>query len=66
MSDIEISVYMPSHNYGAYLESAIESVLRQTFDSWELLVIDDNSSDNTAEVMSLYKGDAPCVRIVVR
>jgi len=57
MSDIEISVYMPSHNYGAYLESAIESVLRQTIDSWELLVIDDNSSDNTAEVMSLYKGD---------
>ncbi len=57
MNNIEISVYIPCHNYGNFLESAIESVLRQTFDSWELLIIDDNSSDNSQEVMSLYQGD---------
>jgi glycosyltransferase involved in cell wall biosynthesis len=57
MSNIEISVYIPCHNYGNFLESAIESVLRQTFDSWELLIIDDNSSDNSQEIMSLYQGD---------
>lgn len=52
-----ITVYIVSHNYGNYLTDAIESVLRQTSDSWELLIIDDGSTDNTAEVMNLYKGD---------
>lgn len=51
----KVSVYIPSHNYGKYLEAAIESVLRQTMDDWELIIIDDNSRDNTAEVMAQYQ-----------
>ncbi len=58
---IDITVYIASHNYGSYLQTAIESVLRQTVDGWELLVINDNSTDNTEEVMDLYCGD-PRVR----
>ena len=53
----KITVYVPSHNYGTYLEGAVESVLRQTVDNWELLIIDDGSTDDTAEVMALYAGD---------
>lgn len=53
----KITVYISSHNYGRYLQEAIESVLRQTIDGWELLLINDNSTDNTAEVMRLYKSD---------
>ncbi len=53
----KITVYIPSHNYGRFLEQAIESVLLQTMDEWELLVIDDNSSDNTPDVMKYYQGD---------
>lgn len=56
------TVYLPSHNYGKYLEEAVESVLRQSTDSWELLIINDNSSDNTREIMSLYQGD-PRIRL---
>ncbi|MCO6430169.1 MAG: glycosyltransferase [Deltaproteobacteria bacterium] len=52
-----ISVYIASHNYGKFLTQAIESVLRQSFDNWELLIIDDNSVDNTQEVMNRYRGD---------
>ncbi len=56
MSTPKITVYLPSHNYGKFLGEAIESVLRQSVDDWELIIIDDNSTDNTAEVMQLYEG----------
>jgi len=62
MNKPQISVYIASHNYGRYLAEAIESVLRQTADNWELLVVDDNSTDNTQDVMKLYQGD-PRVRL---
>lgn len=51
-----ITVYIPSHNYGRYLGDAIDSVLTQTVEDWELIVIDDGSSDETSEIMALYKG----------
>jgi glycosyltransferase involved in cell wall biosynthesis/CMP-N-acetylneuraminic acid synthetase len=53
----KITVYIPSHNYGKFLSEAIESVLRQSINDWELLVINDNSTDNTAEIMNRYSGD---------
>ncbi len=61
MDGIKTTVYIPSHNYGKFLEKAIESVLRQSSDGWELLLIDDNSTDNTSEIINLYRGD-PRVR----
>jgi glycosyltransferase involved in cell wall biosynthesis len=57
VKNIKTTVYIVSHNYGKYLEAAIESVLRQTIDDWELIIIDDNSSDNTSAIMNFYKGD---------
>jgi glycosyltransferase involved in cell wall biosynthesis len=56
MSDPRITVYLPSHNYGRFLSEAIESVLRQTVDDWELMIIDDGSTDQTPDVMNLYRG----------
>lgn len=50
------SVYVVSHNYGRFLGDAIESVLRQTVDDWELILLDDGSSDETPEVMNCYRG----------
>ena len=58
----QVSVYVVSRDYGTFLREAIESVLRQHHDDWELLLIDDGSSDNTADVMRLYSGD-PRVRV---
>ena len=52
---IKVTVYIPCYNYGNYLSRAIESVLKQTFEDWELLIFDDNSEDNTQEVISKYK-----------
>ncbi len=57
-----VSVVIPSHNRAAMLRRAIESVLAQTFADFELIVVDDASTDNTAEVIQ-ESGD-PRVRVV--
>ena len=59
----KITVYIVSHNYGNFLDQSIESVLRQNFHDWELLLIDDGSTDNTKDIMNLYRHDSR-VRII--
>jgi glycosyltransferase involved in cell wall biosynthesis len=51
-----ISVIIPTYNRSAFLGEAIESVLKQTYQSFELIVVDDGSTDNTAGVLSCYAG----------
>ncbi len=48
----KISVIIPSYNMGKTLEKAINSVLRQTNKNTEIIIVDDGSKDNTADVMS--------------
>jgi len=57
-----ITVYIACHNYGAYVSEAIESVLCQTVNDWELLLIDDGSTDDTYEVFESYRSQ-PKIRI---
>lgn len=45
-----VTVYVPCHNYGEYLQKAIDSVFDQSLDSWELIVVDDGSDDDTATI----------------
>ena len=46
-----ISIITPAYNCEKYLEEAVESVLAQTMQDWEMLIIDDCSSDNTYDCM---------------
>ncbi len=48
------SVIIPSYNRKPFLETAINSVLKQTFDDLELIIVDDGSSDGTKELISTY------------
>lgn len=47
-----ISVAMPIYNAGKYLRSAVLSIVQQTYPNWELLLIDDGSSDNSLQTIS--------------
>jgi len=49
-----VSVIIPSYNSAAFLPDSIESVLRQTYTQREVIVVDDGSSDNTADVIHPY------------
>ncbi len=50
----KVSVLIPNYNYAGYLPEAIDSVLEQDFDDYELLVIDDASTDESADVIRDY------------
>ncbi|HJX09797.1 MAG TPA: glycosyltransferase family A protein, partial [Candidatus Binatia bacterium] len=58
-----VSVIIPTHNRWPMIGEAVESVLRQSFQDFELLVVDDGSSDGTAEKIRAFGGDT---RIIVR
>ena len=49
-----ISVIMPVYNAEKFLKPAIESILNQTFSDFELIIIDDNSNDKTADIIKSY------------
>ena len=49
-----ISIIIPTFNRARELNRAIESVINQTYKNWELIIIDNNSSDNTDEVVSKF------------
>lgn len=49
-----VSVIMPSWNTGRFIGQSIQSVLNQTYPKWELIIVDDCSSDNTDQIVSTY------------
>lgn len=51
MSDNLVSVIMPSWNTGNFIAESIQSVINQTYQNWELIIVDDCSTDNTDEVV---------------
>jgi CMP-N-acetylneuraminic acid synthetase len=51
----KVSVVVTAHNYGKYLPKCIESILDQNYQDYELIVVNDGSTDNTAEIIRHYQ-----------
>lgn len=52
-----VSIVMPSYNTSKFIAESIESVLAQTYENWELIIVDDCSSDTTEDVVKSYLKD---------
>ncbi len=61
-----ISVVLPVYNASGFLIETLESISAQTFQDWELIAIDDGSSDASLSVMKTYAAKEPRMRIVTR
>lgn len=61
-----ISVAMPVYNGGRYLAEAIDSILAQTFYDFELIIIDDGSTDDSLQVLREYEQRDPRIRLIAQ
>lgn len=53
-----VSIVMPSYNTGKYIKESVGSVIAQSYKNWELLIVDDCSSDDTDEIVKPFLTDA--------
>jgi len=60
----KISIIIPAYNSSLFIKRALDSVLRQTWADWELLVIDDCSTDDTREIVASYAQKDPRVKLL--
>ena len=51
----KVSVIVPNYNYGRYLTERIESILAQTYQNFELILLDDASSDSSIDILRQYQ-----------
>jgi len=56
MSDPTVSIVIPTHNRAKYIGETIESVFAQTFSNYEIIVVDDRSTDNTPDIIQSLSG----------
>lgn len=49
-----VSIVTASYNYARYIGETIESVINQTYKDWELIIVDNGSSDNSVEIIKSY------------
>jgi glycosyltransferase involved in cell wall biosynthesis len=53
----KVSIVLPNYNYARYLDERIQSLLNQTYSDFELIILDDASTDNSVEVIEKYTDD---------
>ena len=60
-----VSVIVPNYNHAHYLDERIQSILSQTYQNFEILLLDDKSTDHSLEVINKYKHNPKVSHIIV-
>jgi glycosyltransferase involved in cell wall biosynthesis len=63
MNNSLVSVIIPCYNYGKFLPETIESIEKQTYSNWEIVIADDGSTEDTLKVLAAYQNH-PKIRIL--
>lgn len=61
---MKVSIMMPAYNAGKYLDEAVRSVISQTYENWELVIVDDGSEDETLQIAESWQSRDPRIRAV--
>ena len=65
MNDTLVSIIMPIYNTGAVSAESIDSILRQTYKDWELIIVDDNSDDEiTLSLLEKYRNEDSRIKVI--
>lgn len=59
-----ISIITPSYNSSTFISKTIQSVLKQSYSDWEMIIVDDCSSDNSVEVVQLFVEKDPRISLI--
>lgn len=60
----KVSVVLPTYNGQKYIKEAVESIINQTFEDWELIIVNDCSTDETGKVIEEYGKKDSRIRII--
>ncbi|MBE0448932.1 MAG: glycosyltransferase family 2 protein, partial [Actinobacteria bacterium] len=59
-----VSIITPAHNSAQFISETIQSVLSQSFSDWEMIIIDDFSTDNSVEVMQAFVDQDSRIKLI--
>lgn len=65
MNTYKVSVIVPNYNHAPYLQARIDSILNQTFQNFELILLDDASTDKSASILYRYQNNQHVTRIEI-
>ena len=61
---MKFSVVVPNYNNSKYLKRCLNSILGQTYQNFELIIVDDMSTDNSREILEKYSGTYPKIKLI--
>jgi teichuronic acid biosynthesis glycosyltransferase TuaG len=63
INEIKIDIILPNYNSSNFLTETIDSIIIQTFENWRLIIVDDNSNQETLEILKKYENH-PKIKII--
>jgi len=63
--DAFVSIITPSYNSAKYIEETMNSVIQQTYQSWEMIIVDDGSSDDSQQIIRNYTAQDERIKLIV-